>query len=105
VAEIEGSVVGVAGYRILDDQNAKTTLMAVDPTCRGKGVGLMLQEARMNYLRRKGIRWLTTNCDDPAVIEWYRKHFHYELTGNTVCKEENFGLSHVPVWTTIRCAL
>jgi N-acetylglutamate synthase-like GNAT family acetyltransferase len=34
VATAEGKVIGVGGYRILDTETAKTTLLAVDPAWR-----------------------------------------------------------------------
>lgn len=105
VAETGGRIAGVAGYRILDAENAKTTLMVVDPAYRGLGVGLVLQRARMDFLRSRGIRFLTTNCDDPAVIAWYCKHFGYEPTGDRVPKVADFGLADKTEWTTIRCRL
>ncbi len=105
VAEADGRIAGLAGYRILDGDNAKTTLMAVDPRCRGLGVGLRLQEARMNFLRAQGIKHLYTNCDDEAVIAWYERHFGYRRTGARVPKTEPFGLSDKSEWITLQCEL
>lgn len=105
VAEVDGAIAGVAGYRILDAENAKTTLMVVDPAFRGSGVGYALQRARMDYLRARGLKYLTTNCDDQPVIDWYCRHFGYAPTGARVPKTEDFGLPDQKEWITLRCAL
>lgn len=105
VAEIDGEVVGVAGYRILDDKTAKTTLMAVRPQWRKAGIGRRLQAERMDYLRQQGIRELYTNCDDEQTIAWYEKHFGYERTGQRIHKVEPFGLLDKHEWITLKCNL
>ncbi len=105
VAEIDGQLAGLAGYRILDTEEAKTTLMAVDPAFRGAGIGLRLQQARMDFLREKGLRRLYTNCDDEQVIRWYARHFGYRPTGARIPKTEPFGLPDQTEWTTIVCDL
>jgi GNAT superfamily N-acetyltransferase len=105
VAEWEGRIAGLCGYRILDAENAKTTLMVVDPAYRGKGLGIVLQRARMDHLRQRGLRYLYTNCDDESVIAWYERHFGYEKTGGTIPKTEDFGLAEKREWTTLRCIL
>lgn len=105
VAEVAGRIAGVAGYRVLDAQNAKTTLMVVDPAFRGLGVGLVLQKARMDFLRGLGVRLLFTNCDDEAVIAWYERHFGYRRTGGRIPKTEPFGLADKSEWITLRCEL
>ncbi|MGA3171652.1 MAG: GNAT family N-acetyltransferase [Chthoniobacteraceae bacterium] len=105
VVELDGQVAGVCGYRILDAENAKTTLMVVDPAYRGKGLGLVLQRARMDYLRECGLRYLFTNCDDDEVIAWYERHFGYRKTGGRVPKTEDFGLAEKSEWITLRCEL
>jgi GNAT superfamily N-acetyltransferase len=105
VVELEGLIAGVCGYRILDSENAKTTLMVVDPAFRGKGLGLLLQRARMDYLRNQGLRYLYTNCDDETVIAWYERHFGYQKTGGRIPKTEDFGLAEKTEWITLRCEL
>ncbi len=105
VAEVGGQIAGVAGYRVLDALNAKTTLMVVDPAFRGLGVGLVLQKARMDFLRGLGVRFLSTNCDDETVIAWYERHFGYRRTGGRIPKTEPFGLADKTEWITLRCEL
>lgn len=97
----DGRIAGVAGYRILDERTAKTTLLAVDPAFRRMGVGEALQLARMDFLRTRGIRRLFTNCDDERVIEWYEKHFGYRRTGARIPKVEPFGLPDKTEWITL----
>jgi GNAT superfamily N-acetyltransferase len=105
VAEIEGKVVGVAGYAILDPVTAKTTLLAVDRSVRRQGVGIALQRCRLAYLRQQGIRTVYTNCDDPAVIAWNCRHFGFYPTGRMIKKEEPFGLPDKDSWTNLRLDL
>jgi ribosomal-protein-alanine N-acetyltransferase len=102
VADRDGRVIGVAGYRILTPTTAKTTLLAVDPGHRAGGrVGYRLQRARMDFLRDRGVETLTTNADDPRVIAWYERRFGYRRTGETVRKLEPFGRDDVVEWTTL----
>jgi len=106
VAEKDGLVVGVAGYRILDRTTAKTTLLAVHPDHRcGGDIGTRLQRARMDFLKGQGIRLLRTNVDDPRVLRWYQRRFGYESTGQTVPKVEPFGRPEIQFWTTLEVAL
>ncbi len=105
VAEVEGVVAGVAGYRILNRTTAKTTLMAVHPDYRGGVVGLRLQSARMDFLRSCGIQRLRTNVDDPRLISWYRRRFGYVPTGDVIPKEEPFGRADKHEWITLEVRL
>ena len=105
VAELDGRIAGLAGYRLLNRTKAKTTLMAVDPACRGRGIGLLLQQARMDFLRARGLRFLYTNCDEEGVIDWYARHFGYQRTGRRVPKVEPFGLPDRHEWITLVCTL
>ena len=61
VAERDGRIVGVAGYRVTGARTAQTTLLAVHPAERRHGIGLALHAARQDYLRLRGIRTLYTN--------------------------------------------
>lgn len=98
VAEYGGRVVGVGGYRILDQKTAKTTLLVVDPECRGTGAGRALQQARQDYLKAQGICKLYTNSDDERVVNWYRRHFGYRETGKRIPKLASFGREDRDEW-------
>jgi len=104
VAVIEGRVVGMSGYRVLSDDTAKTTLMAVLPEYRGLHIGHALQTWRMRRLRELGIRALVTNADRPETIAWYKKHFGYREVGR-LPKEHEFGRADVDEWTTLQVDL
>jgi ribosomal protein S18 acetylase RimI-like enzyme len=104
VVRMKGRVVGFCGYKILSDTEAKTELMAVDRECRGLGLGLKLQTFRMEEMARRGIRTLTTNCDLPESIAWYKKHFGYEEVGR-LKKEHEFSSPEIDCWTTLRVDL
>jgi len=105
VARAQGRVVGVAGYELLDPATAKTSLLAVDPAWRGRGVGTRLQQARIDYLRGRGVRRLYTNCDDERVIAWNRREFGFRTTGRTIAKAHSFGRTDRDRWINLRLDL
>jgi len=85
---------------VLPDGRGKTTLMAVDPTHRGLGVGQRLQEIRMIELRSLGCKVVVTNADRPETIDWYKRKFGYREIGGLE-KEHEFGDPAVVRWTTL----
>ena len=107
VAQANGRVVGVAGYRLMEEADGpvgKTTLLAVDPAWRGSGVGRALQELRMRLMREAGARKVITNADRPETIAWYVRNFGYREVGR-VRKTREFGLGGVDHWTTLEASL
>ena len=100
VAELGGQVVGCAGYKVLADGCGKTTLMAVDPTYRGLGIGQRLQELRMIEMRSLGCSVVITNADRPETIDWYKRKFGYREIG-TLKKLHEFGHPAIDFWTTL----
>ncbi len=107
VAESEGRVVGVAGYKLLqegDEVVGKTTLLAVLPECRKTGIGRELQQLRMDMMREAGAVRVITNADRPETIAWYERHFGYRRVGE-VEKIHEFGLPDVDRWTTLEAPL
>jgi 3-keto-5-aminohexanoate cleavage enzyme len=107
VAESDGRVAGVAGFRLLGPPDApvgKTTLLAVDPRQREKGIGRALQELRMKEIRPAGATRVITNADRPETIGWYKRHFGYCEVGE-VAKLHEFGLADVDRWTTLEADL
>jgi ribosomal-protein-alanine N-acetyltransferase len=107
VAEAGGRLIGVCGYRILptpDGCEGKTTLLAVDPGHRQRGIGRALQELRMELMRDAGATRVRTNADRPETIAWYKRHFGYREVGE-VRKLHEFGLPDVDRWTTLEAAL
>ena len=105
VAAIEGAVIGVAGYRVLDDTTAKTTLLAVDPKYRGRRAGGALHTARQDYLRDLGIKTLYTNTDDERVIAWYERVFGYISSGERTPKLASFGRCDRQEWIELMVRL
>ena len=81
VARSGDRLVGLAGYKVLSATEGKTTLMVVDPECRGRGTGLLLQAERLRAMARQGVQSVTTNADRPETIAWYKKHFGYAEIG------------------------
>lgn len=107
VADSGGRIAGVAGYRLLRDERGpvgKTTLLAVYPEERSKGIGRALQDLRMELMRDAGATRVVTNADRPETIEWYRRHFGYRVVGE-VAKLHEFGLPEVDRWTTLEAPL
>src|SRR3954452_5389034 len=100
VAELDGRVVGAAGWALLPDGRGKTTLMAVAPDCRGLGIGERLQSMRMLELRELGCRTVVTNADRARTIAWYERKFGYRRVGR-VRKLHPFGALDVDHWTTL----
>src|SRR5215210_6467949 len=104
VAEIDGRVVGAAGFKLLSPEIGKTTLLAVDTALSGRGIGLALQAKRMAALKSLGCKKIITNADRPQTIRWYQKHFGYRPIGR-VKKIHSFGLPNVDHWTTLEADL
>lgn len=104
VAKVEGRIVGAAGYKILSDTEAKTTLMVVHPEFKRHGIGRLLQEKRMFALCEQGIQTLITNTDIPETIAWYKKHFGYKEIGK-LKKIHEFSRPDIDEWTTLQTDL
>lgn len=104
VAELDGQVVGAAGWELLEPELAKTTLLAVHPEARGHGVGAALQQARMEAMAQAGAKRVRTNADRPQTIDWYKRNFGYEEVG-TLAKVDAFGDPNVDEWTTLEAPL
>ncbi len=102
IALVGGEVKGVGGYRILSDREAKTTLLAVDPSARRFRLGTRLQDARLAYMRSQGVRTVHTNTDDAKVIAWLGRRYRFFRTGQTVPKVADFGDPAVKEWTCMR---
>jgi N-acetylglutamate synthase-like GNAT family acetyltransferase len=101
VAVADGTVVGVGGYRILDAETAKTTLLAVDPAWRGRGIGNMLQKARLDVMKAAGAKRIYTNTDDDTVIAWLERHYGFRRSGELVPKLHPFGRQDRDHWVNM----
>jgi N-acetylglutamate synthase-like GNAT family acetyltransferase len=101
VAVAGGNVVGVGGYRILDADTAKTTLLAVHPAWRGGGIGNLLQEARLAFMKAAGVKRIYTNTDDEAVIAWIERHYGFRRSGKLIPKVNPFGRSDRQHWVNM----
>jgi ribosomal-protein-alanine N-acetyltransferase len=104
VARVNGKVIGLCGFRLISEAEAKIELLAVDRNFRRKGVGLKLKVCRLNELTKRGVQTVIVNSDRPESIAWYKKHFGYE----EICrlkKEHEFGDPDVEWWTTLKLDL
>src|SRR5262249_43165893 len=104
VARINGRIIGAAGYKVLSQTRAKTTLLAVLPEYSSLGIGAALQRKRLEAMHRIGVKKVVTNADRPATIRWYQEHFGYEAVG-TLKKVSEFGDPQVDHWTTLELDL
>jgi ribosomal-protein-alanine N-acetyltransferase len=100
VVRLDEQVVGFCGYKILSPTEAKTELMVVDRSYRGRNIGYLLQVLRMEQMLSQGIVQLTTNSDLPATIDWYVRKFGYRKVG-TLKKLHEFGDPTIDHWTTL----
>jgi N-acetylglutamate synthase-like GNAT family acetyltransferase len=98
IAAVDGTIVGVGGYRILDADTAKTTLLAVDPAWRGHGVGNRLQAARLDVMKAAGVKRIYTNTDDEAVIAWLERRYRFRRSGELIPKVNAFGRGDRDHW-------
>jgi ketopantoate reductase/GNAT superfamily N-acetyltransferase len=104
VAERGGRLVGTASYLMLAPDHAETASLAVDPECRGLGVGYKLQVARLEAMWRRGVRRVRTETDRDVTIDWYIRKFGYVRTG-TNPKKHDFSLPDVHEWTVLELDL
>lgn len=104
VARNGDGIAGIGGYKMIAPRAAKTTLLAVHPKHRGSPIGRRLQEHRMSAALAVGAESLTTNCDLPAVIKWYKRLFGYQEIGR-LPKVHSFGAAHIDCWTTLETDL
>jgi len=104
VARYNDSVIGVCGYKMISETEGKTTVLAVYPEFQGFGIGKLLQEKRLEAMKKKGAKTVTTNVDRPLTIIWYKKYFGYTQIGllNKIC---SFGAEDIKFWTTLRMDL
>lgn len=105
VAELEGRVVGIASYLIPEPRLAETCGLAVDPDYLGCGIGYLLQEARLEEIRRRGLTRVITETDRPEVIHWYMEKFGYRHEGIRKKKPPYLGLTDCDHWTVLELSL
>ena len=104
VAEAEGRIVGTCSYIVHSPELAETASLAVDPGYKGGGVGYLLQQARLDEMRARGIRTVRTETDRPETIRWYVERFGYRIVG-TKPKKHAFSLAGVDHWTVLELDL
>jgi len=104
VAVIENKIVGASGYKLLSDEQGKTTLLGVLPGNNGKGIGKFLQEERLKAMYDLGVKTVITNADRSATIKWYKKNYDYYEIGR-IKKVASFGDDSIDSWTTLEMDL
>ena len=104
VAESDGRIVGACSYIVHSAELAETASLAVDPSFKGGGVGHLLQQARLDEMRKRGIETVRTETDRPETIRWYVERFGYRIVG-TNPKKHAFSLADVDHWTVLELDL
>ena len=104
VARNGAGLAGIGGYKMTCPNAAKTTLLAVHPNYLGSPIGQQLQERRMAAAKVAGAETLTTNCDLPTEIDWYKQLFGYREVGH-LPKLHSFGAPDIDCWTTLETDL
>ena len=104
VAEAGGRIVGTCSYIVHEAGLAETASLAVDPAFKGGGVGYLLQKARLDEMRERGIRAVRTETDRPETVRWYVERFGYRIVG-TNPKKHAFSLAGVDHWTVLELDL
>ena len=104
VAEVNGKIIGAAGFNFIDSNTGKTTLLAVHPGFIHMGIGKKLQAYRMEILAGFGCSRIITNADRPETIAWYKKNFGYREIGS-LPKIHSFGREDIDRWTTLESSL
>jgi len=97
-------ILGVSSYILLSDTTAETASLAVDPAYKGKGIGSMLQIARLKEMKRIGITKVRTETDRPETIQWYIKVFGYKVIGKNP-KKHVFSNPDIAEWTVLELNL
>lgn len=82
VADLDGTVKGMAGIQRHSDEEAELRRVSVEGDTRRLGIGSKLMETAENFCREQGYRRirLTTVTRSAAAVSMYRK-YGYELTG------------------------
>jgi N-acetylglutamate synthase-like GNAT family acetyltransferase len=104
VAEKDGAIVGVGSYLLHAPRLAETASLAVHADHRGSNVGSLLQEARLEEMRARGVETVRTEADRPATVAWYVRKFGYRVIG-TNPKKHAFSLPDVDQWTVLELDL
>lgn len=104
VATAGDAVIGVASYILHGSGVAETASLAVEPAWVGKGIGELLQMARLIELKARGVERLQSEADRPDVISWYIRKFGYRVIG-LARKRHEFGCVGIDHWTMLELDL
>jgi N-acetylglutamate synthase-like GNAT family acetyltransferase len=104
VAESDGRIIGTCSYIMLGNGWAETASLAVEPAPHFAGVGVLLQQARLDEMQRRGVRRVRTETDRPATVRWYVRRFGYRIVG-TNPKKHPFSRPDVDYWTVLELEL
>lgn len=104
VAERMGAIVGVGSYFLHSPELAETASLAVDAAHRGLNIGFLLQEARLEEMRARGVEKVRTETDRQSTVSWYVRKFGYRVVGVNP-KKHDFSLPEVDHWTVLELDL
>jgi len=97
-------LIGVGSYLDISKEIAETASLAVDPECKGMGIGFALQHARLKEMVTRGFEMVRTETDRPETIEWYIRKFGYRVIGRNP-KKHDFSLKDINYWTVLELDL
>ena len=80
VAEEDGKVLGYAGAWLIFDEGHITNI-AVDEACRGRGIGIGVTQALMQYAANMGVQYMTLEVRKSNIVaqNMYKKLHFIEL--------------------------
>lgn len=104
VAQIDAEVVGVASYFVRSRSVCETGSFAVRRRLRGSGIGHLLQCARLQEMKDRGMTKVITQTDIPSNVAWFMRRFGYREVGRNM-KRHSFGDPSIDHWIVLELDL
>lgn len=104
VAELDAEVVGVASYFVHSRTVCETGSFAVRRRCRGTGIGYLLQCARLQEMKHRGMTKVITQTDAASNVAWFMRRFGYRQVGRNE-KRHSFGDATIDHWIVLELDL
>lgn len=104
VAQMDAEVVGVASYFVRSRSVCETGSFAVRRTLRGTGIGYLLQCARLEEMKARGMTKVVTQTDLPSNVAWFVRRFGYREVGRNM-KRHSFGDPSIDHWIVLELDL
>ncbi|KWW98906.1 GCN5-related N-acetyltransferase [Carbonactinospora thermoautotrophica] len=82
--DLDGEIVGCGALHVMWEDLAEVRTLAVDPSCRGQGVGHRLLDKLLDTARWLGVRRIFCLTFE---VEFFRRHGFREISGTPVPQE------------------